>query len=425
MNTKLTLKTKYLIVGGSAGGISAANMLAKLEPDAQVMCVTAESTLPYNKCFLVDWLTGDKTADQLQLRLNPQVILLTALKVVSLDVHAKIANLSDGQAIVYEKVLLAIGVQAFRPNIFGLDLRHVFAFHDYHDVLQIADFIKINQPKNAVVIGAGLTGLECADALVRCGLKVSMLERTGQILGKLVDVAGAHYIMQAMQAQGVDLQLNASVAQINQNQVILDSGVTIAADLVILAAGVRPNKLPILNGELACFGNYVVVNNHLQTNLVDIWAVGDMVVLPDFLTNELVPSCSWPDAMMQGNYAAQNMAGPKWFDRLTMSGPGVTMSGPGVESGVARSGSRASGVGQPAEYPGLFAVANSHFFGQDFISFGKLDAPDGVVKLVQNNTYQKVVTNQAGLVQAACLIGDVSLYPVLKRAVMTKSPVVL
>ncbi len=389
MDTQLTLKTKYLIIGGSAGGISAANMLAKLEPDSQIVCVTAELALPYNKCFLVDWLTGEKTPEQLQLRLNPQINLLTGLKVVNLDAHAKIANLSDGRVIAYEKALLAIGVQAFRPNIVGLDLSHVFPFHDYQDVCQIADFIKINQSKNAVVIGAGLTGLECADALVRCGLKVTVLERTNQILGKLVDIAGAQQIMQAMQAQGVALQLDASVTQITQNQVVLDSGVTIQSDLVILAAGVRPNKLPILNGELACFGNYVVVNNHLQTNLPDVWAVGDMVVLPDFLTNELVPSCSWPDAMMQGNYAAQNMAGRR------------------------------------AEYPGLFAVANSHFFGQDFISFGRLDALAGVVKLDQNNTYQKIVTNQAGLVQGACLIGDVSLYPVLKRAVMTSSAVLL
>lgn len=385
-------KTKYLIIGGSAAGVSAANALAKLEPGARIVCVTAELVRPYNKCFLVDWLAGEKTASQLDLQLNPQVELLLGLKVISLDVQAKVAQLSNGASIRYDKALLAIGAQAFRPQIPGLlEATHVFNFHDYQDVASLASFIAEQKPKTAVVIGAGLTGLEAADALWRLGLQVTILERSGQVLGKLVDQDGAHKLAALMSDSGVRLYTNSSVQLIESRQVVLDSGEGVPADLVLVAAGVRPNQLTILGGVLAYFGSQVQVNDFLQTNLPDLWAAGDLVAVPEVVTGQILPSSSWPDAMMQGHCAAQNMAEV------------------------------------PKLYPGMLQVANSHFFGQDLISFGCLEQTNGLLALksqvqAASNSYQKLVLDQANQLKAALLIGDTTLYPALRRAVLTKQP---
>jgi len=388
-------QTKYLIIGGSAAGISAANTLAKLEPQARILCITAEQVKPYNKCFLVDWLVGEKERAQLDLQLNPQVELWLGLKVLSLDVQAKIAYLSDGNLVGYEKALLAIGAQAFRPEIPGiLENTNVFNFHDEQDVSSLSDFIVQKKPKKAIVIGAGLTGLECADALWRCGLKVTVLERSGQVLGKLVDQVGAKKIAEFMHDLEIGLYLNTSISMISPEQVTLNSGEIIKADLIVLAAGVRPNKLEILNGELDCLGLHLRVNSYLQTNLPSLWAAGDLIAVPEIITGKIAPSCSWPDAMQQGCYAAQNMAD------------------------------------QHKAYPGMLQVANSHFFGQDLISFGVLELKQDNLGLNshvhgQAKNYQKLLLDQDSQLKGALLIGDTTSYPALKRAILTRQPWVL
>lgn len=392
------IQVKYLIVGSSAAGISAANILAKIEPNTQILCVTAESSAPYNKCFLVDWLAGEKESDQVLLVVNPQIKFLFNTKVIAINPDIQVAYLSNGDSVSYQKALLAIGVQAFVPPIMGIpQAQHVFTFHDFLDTQKVVNFIDYNQPKHAIVIGAGLTGLECADALARKGLQVTVVERSSQVLSKLIDECGAHKLMGWMSDFGVKLELNRSVAQILARQVLLDNGAILLADLVIVAAGVRPNRLEIIGSTLDYWHNYVLVNKQMQTNLPNIWAAGDMVALPDLLKGELVPSCSWPDAMLQGSIAAQTMAG-------------------GDKS-----------------HPGLFTVANSHFFGKDFISFGSVDACYGLydktpskIEFIEScekpGSYQKIALDQSGLLMGAILIGDISLYPALKRAILTKTP---
>lgn len=380
------ISTKYLIIGASAAGIGAANNLARLEPGCEILVIGAENAKPYNKCFLVDWLVGDKGDEQLELSLHSQVQILNNTKILELDVASHIALLSDGQQISYEKALLAIGVQPFVPNISGLSgADQVFNFHDLRDTQKIQNFITIRRPKQAVVIGAGLTGLECADALWRMGLQVTIIERGSQILGKLVDEAGAQFLTKQIQVCGVQIELNARIAQIKDKHILLESGLTLEADLIILAAGVRPNKLEIKGGKLEYAGNHIVVNSHLQTNLPNLWAAGDLIVVPDLLTGQLVPSCSWPDAMLQGNLAAASMAGA------------------------------------PKSLPGLLSVAKSRFFGQDFVSFGQIEeiwANNWLQKAT--NSYQRVALDQQGLVQGALLIGDITNYPDIRRAVLTR-----
>lgn len=382
------LSTKYLIIGGSAAGVSAANQLARLEPDANILCVTAEQAKPYNKCFLVDWIAREKSEQEVYLSTNSQIKFMHGAKVTRLDAMQKIAYLDDGKQVKYEKTLLCIGVSAFVPPISGInDHKNVFSFHDFADAQKILNFVEQQNAKRAVVIGAGLTGLECADALARLGLQVSVVERADQVLSKHVDKVGAQKIEGLMRDFGVDFYGDQEVIGIDDNTVQLKSGKILPADMIVVAVGVRPNKIEVKSGEFEGLGGYLKVDECLLTNLPDVWAAGDMIVAPDILTGQLSPSCSWPDAMMQGNIAAQNM------------------------------------VGRERKYPGILSIANSHFFGQDFISCGNLEGENSLQGDFASS-YQKCITDGDGLVSGFVLVGDISKYPALRRAILTKQPII-
>lgn len=376
-------EVKYLVVGASAAGVSAANALVRLDPQARTLCVTAEQVGPYNKCFLVDWLVGERLPNQLDLNLLPAVELQLGMRVISINPQQRVARLSNGDFINYQKCLLAIGAQPFRPPIIGSDLAHVFNFHDFHDVQQLMHFISQNTSKRAIVIGAGLTGLECADALWRLGLRVTVVERSSQVLGSLVDAEGAQHLQVLMQAVGVELRSNLTVAEIKPDGILLDSGEFLDSDLVVVAAGVRPNQIQVEGMDFNRLGQHLLVNEYFQTNLPNVWAAGDVVAVPDLLTGRLVPTCSWPDAMQQGNLAAQSM------------------------------------VGQGRPYQGLLSIAKSKLFGQEIVSFGSLDGDNRYPgQLV--GTYRKCLSTPSGLIGGAILIGDLADYPKLRRIALTK-----
>jgi nitrite reductase (NADH) large subunit len=383
------MQVKYLIIGGSAAGINAANIICRLQPDADVLCVTAEGSKPYNKCFLVDWIAREKAEQQVYLSVNPQVKMLHNSKVISLDSDQQIAVLDDGTEIGYQKALLCIGVQAFRPPIKGInDYSHIFNFHSFVDTQKLLQFIEYAKPQRAVVIGAGLTGLECADALATRGLQVSVVERSPHVLGNQVDIDGAQVVEDSMRNLGISFYGGAEVVAIDDKFVHLNNGKILPADLVITAIGVRPNKIAVLGQELKYAGSHVQVDDFLQTNLQNVWAAGDMIAVPDLLTGAVVPSCSWPDAMMQGALAAQNM------------------------------------LGKSRRYPGMLSVANSHFFGKDFISCGSLDG-NNVLPNQALDSYQKCVVSKKDLVEGFLLIGSTDNYPKLRRAAMTGQSVAL
>ena len=281
------------------------------------------------------------------------------------------------------------GLADTRENYWPKDgiLSHVQFIHDFADAQKILNFVEQQNAKRAVVIGAGLTGLECADALARLGLQVSVVERADQVLSKHVDKVGAQKIEGLMRDFGVDFYGDQEVIGIDDNTVQLKSGKILPADMIVVAVGVRPNKIEVKSGEFEGLGGYLKVDECLLTNLPDVWAAGDMIVAPDILTGQLSPSCSWPDAMMQGNIAAQNM------------------------------------VGRERKYPGILSIANSHFFGQDFISCGNLEGENSLQGDFASS-YQKCITDGDGLVSGFVLVGDISKYPALRRAILTKQPII-
>jgi NAD(P)H-nitrite reductase large subunit len=313
------LKTKYLIIGTSAAGLTAALELRKLDPAAQITCLTGESEQPYNKCFLVDYLAGERVLDTVYLYTSEflaqqKITILYNSLVTEIRPRSQEIQLASGELIAYDKLLIATGARAWTPPIPGIDklLAQGLAsnFYSLQDTLKLQAKLNSNNITHATVIGAGLTGLECADALWRRGSKVSIIDQSSQILNRVLDLESAQFLQQKIINSGTELILGAQVLAVENNSTIkitLSSQAEIYTDLIILATGVQANSIKIMGAELNLINQQIQVDQFFATNLPNIWAAGDAILVRDLVTSEFRPNRTWPDAILQGRFAARGM----------------------------------------------------------------------------------------------------------------------
>ena len=391
------MKKTHVIIGTSAAGISAAQKLRQLDAACEIICISDEAELPYNKCHLADYVAGSKQEAQLstltaESAKQKNIALHLGTRVASLQPSAKSITLSDGQKISYDSLLLALGSSPIMPNISGISLTGVFAFHSLHDIAHIQKFCDQNSVQNVVVIGAGLTGLECADAFAARGLRVTVVERQEHVLPAFINAPAAELIHQKMAAHNIGLHTNQSVVEIVGDSVArgvrLSDGSVLEADMVVVAIGVRGNAQLVREAGIVCEEQGIAINHHMQTSDPSIFAAGDICMVKDLLSGVLVPSRTWPDAMFQGLMAAYAMSG------------------------------------QAREYPGMNVVISSHFFDIKFASCGPvLKQPvecDRVERTGDDYYHLYLVAN--GRLKGFLLVGNTALLPKLRQAVMQQTP---
>lgn len=308
----------YIVIGASAAGIGALTKLRTLDHTATLICVTAEKEMPYNRCLLADYLAGAKTIDEVSTKKSD--FFTTNNITLMLDAHVTkiIPNehkiiLHTGQELSYDKLFIGAGRSTGMPNITGTELAGVFPFYDLSDVTKILKYITQHQPKNAVIIGAGLSGVECADALTHHGISVTLIERAAHILPHQLDPTGAALLTNIMQSKNVYTRTHVSIQEIvgdqNVTHVKLSNQEIIPCDLVIFAIGAKTNSWLASQAGLDIINNGITVNDFMQTSDLDIFAGGDICMVKDIVTNEIVQSCLWTDAIMQGMTAAHGMVG--------------------------------------------------------------------------------------------------------------------
>ncbi|HEV2601838.1 MAG TPA: FAD-dependent oxidoreductase [Candidatus Babeliales bacterium] len=317
----------HIIIGASAAGIGVLNKLSQLVPDDTIICISAEKEAPYNTCLLADYGVGEKTVQELSIfnsdRLRSNHSLLLGVRVVAIDKDAKIVACSDGQTFQYDTLFIGMGTAATKPNIDGIDAAGVFTFHTMADCQTIASYIKQQPVKRAVVVGAGLTGLEVADMLHAHNVSVAVVEKQPRVLASLISPEGSHVIEDAMMHSNIPFYANDMVLQIvHDNGVVtgvqLASGAFIFADVVVVAVGATPNTALAQQAGIAVSQYGIITDEYLMTNVSGIWAGGDNAQVRCKFTNAYVQSCTWPDAMQQGLIAAQAMAGvPKVYPGAT------------------------------------------------------------------------------------------------------------
>jgi len=315
---------KLLIVGGVAGGASAAARARRLSEAAEIILFERGPDVSFANCGLPYYVGGEivdrskllvTTAERLQSRLNLDV--RTRSNVEAIDRAAKtirVRDLRTGREYkeTYDKLILAPGAAPLLLPVPGNDLPGVFTLRNLEDVDRIKAFVDRGATQ-AVVIGAGFIGLEMVENFVHRGIATSVVELQDQVLPPF-DKEMTTPVAQELTKQGVSLLLGDSAESFESSPdgliVHLKSGRTVVAQLVILGVGVRPeNKLAVDAGLLVGPRGGIRVNEHLQTSDPEIYAVGDAIEVQDFITETATQVPLAGPANRQGRIAADNVFG--------------------------------------------------------------------------------------------------------------------
>lgn len=242
---------KIVIIGGVAAGATAAAKARRLSADAKITILEAGPDISFANCGLPYYIGGDiKNRSKLILQ-SPesfyeqyQVDVYVNTTAIKLDRQNKIVyavNSVTGENMEFEytKLILAQGGKPIVPPIPGAQQDHVFQLWTLEDMDNIKSFIEEKKPKTAVVVGGGFIGLEMTEALVKRGIKVSVVEMMPHVMG-IMEAEIAGFIQQEMLAYGVNLFTNKAVSEIGSNSVTLNDGTKIDSDMVLLSIGVRP-----------------------------------------------------------------------------------------------------------------------------------------------------------------------------------------
>ena len=314
---------KYVIVGASAGGIGAVEAIRELDPVGTITVISDEPCPQYSRPMISDFVSGKADFCKMKCRTDEfwkenSVEALTGKKATVLNLTEKTVQLESGEKIAYEKLLLATGGKPFVPKMEGSEKDGVFTFTTIKDAELLVAKIESVNAKSAVVIGAGLIGISVTEALVKRGLKVTLVELQEKILSLLLDTKASDLVEGVIGNAGVNIVTGQSVQKIigkpnNENVVggvILTKGENVPCDLVIVAIGVIP-RTELVTGTAVKTNRGIVVDNTMQTNVPDVYASGDVAEAYDFILNQnrLLPL--WPLAMLEGRVAGYNMAGQK------------------------------------------------------------------------------------------------------------------
>ncbi|MEG1336354.1 MAG: FAD-dependent oxidoreductase [Clostridiales bacterium] len=315
---------KVLIVGGVAGGASAAARLRRLNENAEIIMFEKGKYISFANCGLPYYIGGEikdkaaltlQTPESFNARFNVDVRVET--EVIAIDAEKKevsVKNLATGEEYqeTYDNLILSPGAEPIKPPIPGIDLPQIFTLRNIPDTYKIKEYIEINKSQTAVVVGGGFIGVEMAENLIAMGLKVSLVEMADQVIAPL-DFDMAVEVHRHMASKGVDLKLKNGVKSFTPKNhkinVVLDKG-EVLADLVILAIGVRPEtKFAAAAGVEVNKGGSIIVDNHMQTSIPNIYAVGDAIAVKDFISGREVSVPLAGPANKQGRIVADNIAG--------------------------------------------------------------------------------------------------------------------
>lgn len=319
------MSKKIIIVGGVAGGATAAARIRRLDEQAEIIVFERSGFVSYANCGLPYYIGGviqDKeeltlqTPENFRERFRIDVRVrheVTAIHPDNKTVSVK--NLKTGEEFEenYDKLLLSPGARPVQPNLPGVGIDNLFTLRTVEDTLRIREFVLKEKPKSAVLAGGGYIGLEVAENLRELGMDVTIVQRPNQVLNPL-DYEMATFVHAKMREKGIHLMLGHSVEGFEQKDgktmVILKDGEPLKTDMVILAIGVAPDThLAKEAGLTLGIKNSIVVNERMETSVPDIYAVGDAVEVHHRITGQKALISLAGPANKQGRIAADNICG--------------------------------------------------------------------------------------------------------------------
>lgn len=318
------MKKKIVIVGGVAGGATAAARLRRLSEEDEIIIIEKGEYISFANCGLPYYIGGVissrealliQSVEGMAKKFNLDIRNFNEVREIDRDQKKIIVRkVKTGETYEesYDKLILSPGARPIVPSLEGLtDAGNVFTLRNIPDTDRIKSWVDDKKPEYAVIIGGGFIGLEMAENLQQRGMNVSVIELGSQVMAP-IDYEMASIVNRELEINGVELYLNDGVKAIKDQgrTIILQSGKELKSDITILSIGVRPeNELAINAGLTLGERGGIAVNNHLQTEDPDIYAIGDVIEVKDYIqgTPAMIP-LAWP-ANRQGRLAADHING--------------------------------------------------------------------------------------------------------------------
>ena len=399
---------KVVIVGGVAGGATAAARLRRLQEQAEIVVFERSGYVSYANCGLPYYIGGEitdkgeltlQTPESFRRRFNVDVRVRHEVTAVHPEEKTvEVRDLETGRTFTesYDKLILSPGATPVKPDIPGVDGPRVFTLRTVEDTFRIHDFIAEKKPGTAIISGGGFIGLEMAENLTARGIQVTLLQRPRQVMRPL-DPDMAAMLHARLRKAGVKLCLGTSAAAFHPTECGVEAELTdgrrMEADMVLLAIGVQPDgSLARAAGLQVNSRGAIVVNDRMETSHPDIYAVGDAVEITHFVSGKRASVALAGPANKQGRIAADNIAGLtsrytgaqgssvlKLFDMTAavtgLNEAAVQAAGLSYDKVVLTSSSHA------AYYPGaksmvvkvLFEVPTGKILGGQIVGYGGVD----------------------------------------------------
>ena len=316
---------KIVIVGGVAGGATAAARIRRLDEKAEILVFERTGYISYANCGLPYYI-GDVIQKKADLTLQTpesfwkrfRITMKVQHEVLAIHPEKKrvsVRNLATGETFEegYDKLLLSPGAKAVVPQLPGVNSKKIFTLRTVEDTFAIKDFVTEHKPRSAVMVGGGFIGVELAENLRQLGLEVTIVQRPTQLLSPF-DADMASFIHNQMRKNGIKLALGATVTGFQENvegiSVLLKDGNTVHGDLVVLAIGVTPETSLAKEAGIALgLKDSILVNDRMETSIKDIYAVGDAVQVKHAVTGEDSLIALAGPANKQGRIVADNICG--------------------------------------------------------------------------------------------------------------------
>ena len=374
---------RYVVIGASAAGISGAKTLRELDKNAEIVLISKDENV-YSRCILHHYISSHRDVDALNFTGKEffeenNITWMKGLEVKALNDAEQTLELSNGESLRYDKLLVCSGASAFIPPVPGLrEGNNVVGLRNLDDAILIKEQAK--KVKNVVVLGAGLVGIDAVSGLLGQGLNISLVEMSNKILPLQLDKHASDVYEKEFNKQGVSLKLDVKAEKLlldeenNPKALVLNTGEEIPCELVVVATGVRSNIAFMENSNVECDRFGLIIDAKGQTNIENIYGAGDVTG-----RNPI-----WPTAVKEGIIAAHNMLG-KEMVMTDFFGSKNTMNFVGIAT-------MSLGMVEPAD--------------ETYI----------VETKVEDNNYKKII-HKDGKIYGAIIQGDLSYAGVLTQLI--------
>ncbi len=303
---------EYVIIGNGTAAVACIEGIREVDPDGEIALISSEKYPAYGRPLISYYLLGKVDKGHLNYRpadfyKKNKVKTMLKRTVEKIDPVSKQVVLDGGEAVKYNKLLVATGSRPFVPPMQGLEsVKNKFSFMTLDDAFALEK--QLSKDKDVLVIGAGLIGLKCVEGIADRVRHITVVDLADRIMPSVLDIESGKMVQTVLEEKGVEFILNDCAAEFNQNQVTLKSGKKLTFDILVLAVGVRPNTELIKDagGEV---NRGVVINAKCETTLADIYSAGDCAEGYDKTIDGKRVLALLPNAYFQGRCAGLNMAG--------------------------------------------------------------------------------------------------------------------